>query len=93
MLSLNLSTFSSNSNSMRCTNSGQAELGSHNVPSASIGPESLILNGKLGSALFFECTKISFLSFFTLDTTGQILVLNGSLLAGAGMPSAVKNEG
>jgi len=48
MLNLNLKIFSSSSCSMRCMSSDQAELGSHSAFAVSIGPKSLMLNGKLG---------------------------------------------
>ncbi len=73
--------------------SDQAELGDHSASATSIGPVNLMLNGRLRGVWFFECTNVSFWEFFSLTRISQILVLNGSLFDGAGIPKEVKKEG
>jgi hypothetical protein len=53
-------------------------------------PVILMLSVRLGGELFLAYTKISFWSFFSLDKTGQILVLACSWLGGTEMLREVK---
>ncbi len=90
MVNLNLRIYSSISNSTWWMRSAHAVLGVHSASCSMAGPAYLMLKGTLDTVCGLECISTSFCSSFSLNRTGQILTLKGSLFAGAEIPKDAK---
>jgi hypothetical protein len=89
-LSLRVCSFSSVSTLWMSSSRAVSE--DHSSSSATAGPLSLILSGKLGGVCSLRRISVSFIESLILVRTGQSLALNGSLPGGAGIPSDSKKD-